>query len=143
MMRTPRVGQDDLSLLLRIESLNAFALVVTELRDKIDALTDAYDKINEKTGDRKKDLDNTLGVSEKFWDDLNSLLDAVKDLQETMDNQESPGLEPRVIRDQQDALEVDVLPLNFCCYDSLRISSMLCCLFPGLERGDGESPGSS
>ena len=65
-----------------------------------------YDKIKRETQDRNRALEMTMGVSEKFWDDLNGLMDTLKDLQDTLETQECPALEPRAIREQQDALEV-------------------------------------
>lgn len=82
---------------------------VKELKDKVDALNDAVEKITNQTADRKKLLDMTLEVAEKFWDDLNSLMEALKELQDSLDNQEVPALEPRAIRDQQEVLQVCVV----------------------------------
>ena len=58
------------------------------------------------TEERGKHLEHTMGVSEKFWDDLHNLMHTLSDLKDTMDNQEAPALEPNAIREQQDALEV-------------------------------------
>ena len=68
-------------------------------------LSSLYEKIKTDTEDRNKALEATLGVSEKFWDDLNGLTATMKDLQDTVHQQEIPALEPKAIREQQDALE--------------------------------------
>ncbi len=65
-----------------------------------------YDKIKSEAEDRNKALENTLGVSEKFWEEVDNLANVLKDLQETMDNMDPPALEPQAIREQQDALDV-------------------------------------
>ena len=67
-----------------------------------------YDKIKTETADRNVALEATLGVSEKFWDDLGGLVSTLKDLQETLVDQDQPALEPSAIREQQDALDVSV-----------------------------------
>ena len=69
-------------------------------------MSDLYNHIVEGAEERNKALESTLGVSEKFWDDLNGLLGTVKDLQDMMVLQEPPALNPGDIREQQDALEV-------------------------------------
>ena len=58
------------------------------------------------TEERSKALTETIEVSEKFWEDLNSLMTTLKDLQDSLSNQEPPALEPSIIREQQEELEV-------------------------------------
>ena len=65
-----------------------------------------YEKAKSETEARNQHLEETLDVSEKFWDDLNGLLNTLKDLQDTLAIQDPPALEPRAIREQQEALEV-------------------------------------
>ena len=77
-----------------------------ELRDKVTELLGMYDKIKENTEDRNRALENTLGVSEKFWDDLNGLAGTLKDVQDTLASLEAPALDPSTIREQQETLEV-------------------------------------
>jgi hypothetical protein len=67
---------------------------------------DMYEKVKSETEARNQQLETTLGVSEKFWDDLNGLLATLKDLQDTLAFHEPPALEPRAIKEQQEALEV-------------------------------------
>ncbi len=81
-------------------------LILTELKDKVEDLMKLYDKIKGEAEDRNSALENTLGVSEKFWEEVDNLANVLKDLQETMDNMDQPALEPYAIREQQDALEV-------------------------------------
>ena len=81
-------------------------LVSPELRQKVNDLVGLYDKIKADAEARNNALENTLGVSEKFWDDLNGLVGTLKDLQDTLVSLEPPALDPKSIREQQDALEV-------------------------------------
>lgn len=66
-----------------------------------------YEKINDDANVRGNKLEDTLEVAEKFWDDLTNLSKTLKDLSDTLTNQEPPALEPSLIREQQDNLEVD------------------------------------
>lgn len=71
-------------------------------------LVNLYDKIKSDAESRNQKLEQTLGVSEKFWDDLNGLMGTLKDLQDTLVSLEPPALDPQSIREQQDALEVSM-----------------------------------
>ncbi len=78
---------------------------ISELRDKVDKLSDMYSQIKNDAENRNEALETTLGVSEKFWDDVQGLMGTLKDLQDTIVSLEPPALDPRAIREQQDALE--------------------------------------
>ena len=72
----------------------------------MDDLVALYDKIKTSAESRNQALETTLGVSEKFWDDLNCLVGTLKDLQDNLVSLEPPALDPNIIRQQQEALEV-------------------------------------
>jgi hypothetical protein len=55
---------------------------------------------------RQRALDSTLGVAEKFWDDLSTLNVTLKNLQDQLTSADRPALEPEAIREQQEELEV-------------------------------------
>ena len=76
------------------------------MKQKVDDLIQLYEKIKAETQERSSTLEHTLGVSDKFWDDLNGLMSTLKDLSDTVTTQETPALEPRAIREQQEALDV-------------------------------------
>ena len=80
-------------------------LFLLELKEKVDGLMKQYEDLKAQTNDRNAALEETLVVSEKFWDDLNTLTNQLKEVDDRMVNQEPPALEPRAIRDQQDYLE--------------------------------------
>lgn len=71
-----------------------------------------YDDIREQSQDRNVNLEDTLEVAEKFWDDYHGLAGNIKELQDNLGGQESPALEPAIIREQQDFLEVGVTWLS-------------------------------
>ena len=64
-----------------------------------------YSKMKEDALGRSTALEQTMGVSEKFWDDINGLMGTLKDLQDTLQSLEPPALDPQSIREQQDAME--------------------------------------
>lgn len=92
---------------LKIEDkfFNIFSLF-TEVKTKLSELVGLYDNICQLSTARSKDLEDTLEVSEKFWEDYNNLCSTVKDLQDQITSQDPPALEPAIIREQQDFLEV-------------------------------------
>ena len=79
---------------------------VSELRQKVDELVDLYETIKHEPTDRNQALESTLGVSEKFWDELGGVNDTLKELQEQLAEQDKPALQPAAIREQQEILEV-------------------------------------
>lgn len=87
---------------------NLYVFLYADVKQKLDELITLYDSIKCTTEERSKALEETLDVSEKFWEDLNSLMNTLKDLQDSLSNQELPGLEPSIIREQQEELEVKI-----------------------------------
>ena len=81
-------------------------MLSTELQDKVDELMSMFNKIQTETEEREKVLTAALVVSEKFWDDLSSVMLTLKDLHDNLDLQDPPALDPSSIREQQDMLEV-------------------------------------
>lgn len=92
--------------------LNVFSLF-TEVKTKLSELVGLYDNICQLSTARSKDLEDTLEVSEKFWEDYNNLCSTVKDLQDQITSQDPPALEPAIIREQQDFLEVMIYHCSF------------------------------
>jgi hypothetical protein len=76
------------------------------VKSKLDDLARLYDVIKNDTTCRSATLEQTLQVLEMFWDNLNSLAGTVKELQDTLANQEPPAIHLEAIREQQDTLEV-------------------------------------
>jgi signal transduction histidine kinase len=89
-----------------IHILLIIILFHTDVKSKLLDLVTLYEKINDGANTRNIELEDTIEVADKFWDDLNSLQRTLKDLSDTLANQEPPALEPSIIREQQDTLEV-------------------------------------
>lgn len=84
---------------------NIFLLFI-EVKIKLFELVGLYDNICQLFTVRSKDFEDTLEVSEKFWEDYNNLCSIVKDFQDQIIFQDFFVLEFVIIREQQDFLEV-------------------------------------
>ncbi|XP_022254698.1 microtubule-actin cross-linking factor 1-like [Limulus polyphemus] len=78
---------------------------VEDIRQKLDRLTDLWEKIQKSSKNRGRNLEDALTVAEKFWNELNAVMKALKELQENLNAQEPPAIEPSAIQEQQDALQ--------------------------------------
>lgn len=87
------------------EFFNVFLLFI-EVKIKLFELVGLYDNICQLFIVRSKDFEDTLEVSEKFWEDYNNLCSTVKDFQDQIIFQDFFVLEFVIIREQQDFLEV-------------------------------------
>ena len=84
----------------------------SDVQQKLGKLIKFYEGIKDATHFRTQVLEDTLDVSERFWDDLHSLASTIKDLQDAITQQDPPALEPAIIREQQDYLEVCIINLR-------------------------------
>ena len=101
----------------------------SDVQQKLGKLINFYEGIKDTTHFRTQSLENTLDVSERFWDDLHSLASTIKDLQDAITQQDPPALEPAVIREQQDYLEVCSVNLRLdleVCSVNLRLDLEVC-----------------
>ncbi|XP_013787345.1 dystonin-like, partial [Limulus polyphemus] len=78
---------------------------VKDIRQKLDQLNDLWDKIQKSSKNRGHSLEEALTVAEKFWNELNAVMKALKELQENLKVQEPPAIEPSAIQEQKDALQ--------------------------------------
>ena len=85
------------------DKLYLFIDVKAKLRD----LVNMFEKITDGAQERNAVLEDTLEVSDKFWDELQGLTQQLKTLSDNIANQEPPALEPAIIREQQETLEVE------------------------------------
>ena len=77
-----------------------------ERQHRVEELQGTFAVIKSKAESRKSDLEGTLTVAEKFWEDLNGMLATLKELQDTVASADPPGLEPETIHGQQEELQV-------------------------------------
>ena len=81
-----------------------------ELQHKVDELQAQYDRAKSDTENRNRALEETLEVSEKFWDDVAGVSDALKELEDNLVTEidEPVPLDPSTIMEQQQALQVNM-----------------------------------
>lgn len=63
---------------------------------------------------RQSNLEYTLGVAEKFWDDVDNTLHALKDLLDSAASYDPPALDSAAQQAQQDHIKVT---FGVCCYN--------------------------
>merc|ERR1719412_2440259 len=78
---------------------------IKDIKKKLDKLNGLWNQIQKGTGDRSKDLEHALALAEKFWSELQNVMDNLKQIQENLNNQEPPGVEPKVIEAQKAELK--------------------------------------
>merc|ERR1712223_1650354 len=78
---------------------------IKETKKKLDKLDGLWNQIQKGTGDRSKDLEQALALAEKFWDELQNVMNNLKQIQDNLNNQEPPGVEPKVIEAQKAELK--------------------------------------
>lgn len=64
-----------------------------------------WNSLQDATNKRGQSLEDALEVAEKFWDELNSVMKALNELQDSLNAQEPPAVEPSAIQQQKDVLQ--------------------------------------
>lgn len=90
---------------LQDKLLNIKFLFILDIRNKLDKLNKLWGEVQKATNDRGKTLDNTLDIAEKFWKQLEEVMQTLKDLQDTLQSQEPPAVEPSAIKQQKQVLQ--------------------------------------
>ncbi|XP_017784158.1 PREDICTED: dystonin isoform X28 [Nicrophorus vespilloides] len=78
---------------------------IKDIKRKLDKLKNLWDDVQKATNTRGKNLDDTLTAAEKFWKELNVIMEQLKDLEDSLASQEPPAVEPKAIQKQQVALQ--------------------------------------
>jgi len=76
-----------------------------DVKQKVDELVKLYEKIRADTTARNATLEQALDVSEKFWDSVTGVMDTLKELQESLAENEGPRFEPTAIQEQKECLQ--------------------------------------
>jgi len=71
----------------------------------LERLNKLWNEVQKATNDRGKSLDGTLSIAEKFWKELEAIMHTLKDLQDTLQSQEPPAVEPSAIKQQKQVLQ--------------------------------------
>lgn len=78
---------------------------VKDIKKKLDKLNQLWNDLQNATAKRGASLDDALSAAEKFWRQLQAIMETLKDLEETLTSQEPPAAQPQEIQKQQVALQ--------------------------------------
>ena len=77
-----------------------------DLRSKLQDLDALQDGILQGTSERAGELERALGVAEAFTKEYQDTIRALRDIQDNLLSQDSPGVDPATVREQQKELQV-------------------------------------
>lgn len=78
---------------------------VKDIKKKLDKLNQLWNDLQNATSKRGASLDDALSAAEKFWRQLQEVMETLKELEETLSSQEPPAAQPQEIQKQQVALQ--------------------------------------
>uniref|UniRef100_A0A8D8X998 Dystonin n=1 Tax=Cacopsylla melanoneura TaxID=428564 RepID=A0A8D8X998_9HEMI len=78
---------------------------VRDIKKKLERLNGLWNEVQKATNDRGRSLEEALALAEKFWKELQSVMATLRDLQDNLNSQEPPAVEPKAIQQQQYALK--------------------------------------
>ena len=78
---------------------------VRDIKKKLEKLNALWNELQAATSKRGASLEDTLKIADKFWKELQAIMDTLKELQESLACQEPPAAQPQAIQKQQVALQ--------------------------------------
>lgn len=75
------------------------------MKRKLEKLNSLWNDVQKATSDRGTSLEEALILAERFWEELQSVMATLRDLQDSLSSQEPPAVEPAFIQQQQEALQ--------------------------------------
>lgn len=79
------------------------------MQDKLDQMVFVWSDIQALLEEREAKLLDVMDLAEKFWCDHCALIITIKDTQDLLKDLEEPGVDPSVVKQQQETLEVSLL----------------------------------
>ena len=77
---------------------------IKDIKAKLERLSSLWDTVIAATGERGKSLEEALAVAERFWEELQAVMTALRELQDALATQEPPAVEPTQIQQQREIL---------------------------------------
>ena len=77
---------------------------IRDIKAKLERLSSLWDTVVAATGERGKSLEEALVVAERFWQEMQAVMVALRELQDTLVTQEPPAVDPAQIEQQQEVL---------------------------------------
>lgn len=104
--------------------LTLIVCITLDMKRKLEKLNNLWNDVQKATSDRGRSLEDALAIAEKFWDELQSVMATLRDLQDSLNSQEPPAVRPDIIHQQRVALqeikaEIDQVCLVFKISQSL------------------------
>uniref|UniRef100_A0A4W3K970 Dystonin n=1 Tax=Callorhinchus milii TaxID=7868 RepID=A0A4W3K970_CALMI len=75
------------------------------VQDQLDKMIFYWDDIKTRAEEREAKLLDVMDMAEKFWCDHSALIVTIKDSQDLIRELEEPGIDPSVVKEQQESLE--------------------------------------
>lgn len=116
------------------------------VQDKLDQMVFIWNDIQALVEEREAKLLDVMDLAEKFWCDHCALIVTIKDTQDLLRDQEEPGVDPSVVKQQQESVEVrktlrslthsltDTFTHIFLFTDILPLLDCVCVLYSVSER---------
>lgn len=82
-------------------NLHVFVFCVSDIKKKLERLNGLWNEVQKATNDRGRSLEEALALAEKFWSELQAVMATLRDLQDNLNSQEPPAVEPKAIQQQQ------------------------------------------
>ncbi len=82
------------------------SVVFEAVRDKMDQMVFLWSDIQALLEEREAKLLDVMDLAEKFWCDHCALIVTIKDTLDLLKEQEEPGVDPSVVKQQQELVEV-------------------------------------
>lgn len=82
------------------------SVVFEAVRDKLDQMVFLWSDIQALLEEREAKLLDVMDLAEKFWCDHCALIVTIKDTLDLLKEQEEPGVDPSVVKQQQESVEV-------------------------------------
>lgn len=82
------------------------------VQDKLDQMVFLWSDIQALLEEREAKLLDVMDMADRFWCDHCALIATIKDSQDLLRELEEPGVDPSVVKQQQEFVEVDRYPKN-------------------------------
>lgn len=78
---------------------------VKDIKRKLDRLNSLWNEVQEATNDRGRSLEEALILAERFWEELQNVMGTLKNLQDSLQSQDAPAVEPAILKQQKAVLK--------------------------------------
>lgn len=98
-------GLCDYSVLKQCDKMRT-SILIEAVQDKLDQMVFLWNDIQALLEEREAKLLDVMDLAEKFWCDHCALIVTIKDTHDLLKELEDPGVDPSVVKQQQESVEV-------------------------------------